>query len=217
MANRYISLSPAPGSSRELDDGAVLRLADTTSVVDLDQLFNTFDEKTRKGLRDTIRGFATQYEGKGAEANASAKYFNPFLSTSRRVFGELAQDEGALTDFLVNSSTAVTALAERRDDLSALVGNANATTKAIGDQNAALDRALALLPTTLRRGSSTFVNLRATLDDLDVAGGGVQARDARADPLPARAAPARPRTPGRRSATCARSCAARGPTTTPSS
>ncbi len=168
VANRYIALSPAPNSNRELDDGAVLRLADTTSVVDLDQLFNTFDQRTRKGLRDVIRGFAAQYEGKGPEANASAKYFNPFLSTSRRVFGELAQDEGALTDFLVNSSTAVTALAERREDLSALVGNANATVKAIGDENEALDRSLELLPTTLRRGNSTFVNLRATLDDLDL-------------------------------------------------
>ncbi|HEX5908852.1 MAG TPA: hypothetical protein VFY44_00065, partial [Thermoleophilaceae bacterium] len=34
--------------------------------------------------------------------------------------------------------------------------------------NRALSEALALLPTTLRRGNSTFVNLRSTLDDLDV-------------------------------------------------
>jgi phospholipid/cholesterol/gamma-HCH transport system substrate-binding protein len=61
----------------------------------------------------------------------------------------------------------VTAIAERRDDLADLVGNANATTGAIASENRALSEALGLLPTTLRRGNSTFVNLRATLDDLD--------------------------------------------------
>jgi len=61
----------------------------------------------------------------------------------------------------------VSAIAERRDDLADLVGNANTTTGAIASENRALSEALALLPTTLRRGNSTFVNLRATLDDLD--------------------------------------------------
>jgi phospholipid/cholesterol/gamma-HCH transport system substrate-binding protein len=62
----------------------------------------------------------------------------------------------------------MSAIAERRDDLSALVGNANTTAGAIASENVALGRALGLLPTTLRRANSTFVNLRATLDDLDV-------------------------------------------------
>src|SRR4029453_14164793 len=35
-------------------------------------------------------------------------------------------------------------------------------------ENVAFSRALELLPTTLRRANTTFVNLRATLDDLDV-------------------------------------------------
>ena len=60
------------------------------------------------------------------------------------------------------------AIAERRDDLADLVGNANATARAIGDENVALARALGLLPPTLRKANTTFVNLRATLDDLDV-------------------------------------------------
>jgi phospholipid/cholesterol/gamma-HCH transport system substrate-binding protein len=61
----------------------------------------------------------------------------------------------------------VGAIAERRDDLTNLVSNANATARAIGDENAALARALGLLPTTLRKANTTFVNLRAALGDLD--------------------------------------------------
>ena len=143
-----------------------------------------------------IKGFATQYEGKGDEAGQSAKYFNPLLSTSRRLVQEVTEDEGALTRFLVNSSRAVTAIAERRDDLSALVANANATASAIGQENAALARALGLLPTTLRRANTTFVNLRATLDDLDVLVAASKPATQGPGAVPARAAPAR----GRRAA-----------------
>ena len=168
VANRYVALTPAPGDAKELPDGATLTSASTTDVVDLDQIFNTLDERTRGDLADVVKGFATQYEGKGAETGQSTKYFNPLLSTSRQLAQQVTEDEGALTRFLVNSSRAVTAIAERRDDLSAAVGNANATASAIGQENAALAQALGLLPTTLRRANTTFVNLRATLDDLDV-------------------------------------------------
>ncbi|MDP9294226.1 MAG: MlaD family protein [Actinomycetota bacterium] len=168
IANRYVALTPAPSDNKALPDGGRLEFDSTTDVVDLDQVFNTLDPKARKDLQGVIDGFAAQYQGKGRDAGESAKYFNPFLSTSRRLVSELTRDEGALTDFIVNTSRAVTAIAERRDDLSSLVGNANATSRAIGQENVALARALGLLPTTLRRANTTFVNLRATLDDLDV-------------------------------------------------
>ena len=168
IANRYIALTPAAGDAEELPDGATITTESTTDVVDLDQIFNTLDEKTRDDLAGVIKGFATQYEGKGEQAGLSAKYFNPLLSSSRRLVQEVTEDEAALTEFLVNSSRAVTTIAERRDDLSALVGNANQTAAAIGAENTALAQALGLLPTTLRRANTTFVNLRATLDDLEV-------------------------------------------------
>jgi phospholipid/cholesterol/gamma-HCH transport system substrate-binding protein len=168
IANRYIALTPGPESAAELDAGATLTTASTTPVVDLDQIFNTLDEKTRGDLQDVVKGFARQYQGKGPEAGEAAEYFNPLLSTSRRLVGEVTEDEDNLTRFIVDSSRLVTALAEKRDDLSGLVGNANATAQAIGSENVALAQALGLLPTTLRRANTTFVNLRATLDDLDV-------------------------------------------------
>ena len=168
IANRYVALTPGPGDARELDDGATLPAGSTTDVVDLDQVFNTLDKKTSGDLASVIKGFARQYQGKGPEVGQSAKYFNPLLSTSRQLVQQVTEDEGALTRFLVNSSRAVETIGERRNDLADLVSNANSTASAIGSENASLARALGLLPTTLRRANTTFVNLRSTLDDLDV-------------------------------------------------
>jgi phospholipid/cholesterol/gamma-HCH transport system substrate-binding protein len=72
-----------------------------------------------------------------------------------------------LTDFLVNGASVVTAVAERRDDVSGLVSNSNEALGAIASQNRNLDRALVALPPALRQANTTFFNLRDALDDLD--------------------------------------------------
>ena len=82
IANRYIALTLGPNNEPELADGATLSSEKTTSIVDLDQLFDTFDPRTRKALQQFIQGNARWYAGKGPQANASAKYFAPALSTT---------------------------------------------------------------------------------------------------------------------------------------
>ncbi len=168
IAGRYVSLTPGPNDADEIEDGGHIDADDTTTPVDLDQLFNTLDPKTRKGLQEIVQGGATQYNGVAPEANEAAKYFNPALSSASRLTRELVRDDDQFEDFIVETATVVGAIAERRDDLADLVSNANATTRAIGDENAALARALGLLPPTLRKANTTFVNLRAALGDLDV-------------------------------------------------
>lgn len=167
VANRYISLAPGPNSAPKLDDGTTLGLDKTTTSVDLDQLFDALDPKTRDNLQKVIRGSAQQYEGKGKQANEALKYFNPALSTTSRLVNELDRDQQSLQDFIIYTARATTALAERRGDVSSLVSNANATSGAIASESASLNRALKALPQTLRQANTTFVNLRSTLDDLD--------------------------------------------------
>ncbi len=125
IANRYVSITPGPNSAAELEDGATLSGEKTTSPVDLDQLFNTLDARTRKALQDVIQGSAALYASNPEGARQTYKYFAPGLSTARRLFAELNRDSRALSQFLVQGSQALGAIAERRDDLSALTQNAN--------------------------------------------------------------------------------------------
>jgi len=168
IANRYVSLDPGPNDAPEIAEGGVL-LADATSApVDVDQLFNTFDEKTRVGLQLFIQGQATQYDGRSAEAKRSLQYLSPALSATSRLTRELVVDDEVFERFVTDTSKVVGAIAERRGDLSSLVSNANTAAAAIGDESAALSDTLGLLPGTLRKANTTFVNLRAALDDVDL-------------------------------------------------
>jgi phospholipid/cholesterol/gamma-HCH transport system substrate-binding protein len=167
VANRYIALSPGPNNAPEIPGGGELGVEKTTSVVDLDQLFNTLDPATRRGLQQYIQGSAAQYEGQGENVNQSAKYFNPFLSTTDQLVKEIARDQGTLTRAIVAGASVTGAVAERAPQLTSLVTNLNGMMGAIASQNASLSQALGVLPDTLREGNSTFVDLRSTLDDLD--------------------------------------------------
>jgi phospholipid/cholesterol/gamma-HCH transport system substrate-binding protein len=167
ITSRYVSLKPGPNSSDEIEDGGRIGADSTTSPVDIDVLFNALDEKTRGGLRDLIRGTGRQYDSRGVEAGQSIQYFAPFLGSTSRLMQELALDQQVLAQFLRDGADTVSAIAERRGDLTDLVSNTNSAMRAIGDESASLQRALELLPDTLRKANTTFVNLRSTLDDLD--------------------------------------------------
>ncbi len=168
IANRYVSLRPGPNDAGEIDSGGSIGADDTTAPVDLDQLFNALDPGARKGLQQVIKGQADWYQGRGADAARSLKYFAPALNSTSRLTRELVVDDEVFSKFVTDTSAAMGAIAERRDDLSGLVQNTGTALGAIGDENVALARALDLLPGTLRKSNTTFVNLRAALDDLDV-------------------------------------------------
>ena len=168
IANRYIALDLGPSNAKKIDSGGFIRPDKTTAPVDLDQLFNTLDKPSRRGLQQIVQGSAAQFDGKSKQANESLKYFNPALSTSSALLRELVRDRVVFQKFVSDTADVVTDLADRRADLSGLVTNTNATAGAIADENASLARALDLLPDTMREANTTFVNLRATLDDLDV-------------------------------------------------
>jgi phospholipid/cholesterol/gamma-HCH transport system substrate-binding protein len=169
IANRYVNLDlpPEPEGGETISDGGTITQADTTSEVDLDQLFNALDEETVGSIKSVIKGFARAYDGVGPQANRGFYYLNPFLSTSRRVFGELNSDQRALESLIVDGASLTGALAERAPDLEALVGNLDRMMGAIGRQEASLTSAIGQLPDFMRQFNTTAVNLRAALDDVE--------------------------------------------------
>ncbi len=169
IAGRQVQLDLPPDSSAgdPIDSGESLTLSETVSEVDLDQLFNTLSPKTIKDLKHVIEGFEQSYDGVAKQANEGFKYLNPLLSTSRRVFGEINADQRAFENLIVDTSQLSGALAERAPDISALIGNLNLMMNAIGDRKEQLATAINQFPGFMRQANTTFVNLRATLDDLD--------------------------------------------------
>jgi phospholipid/cholesterol/gamma-HCH transport system substrate-binding protein len=167
IANRYVDLDLGPGNSPAIPNNGVIPSAQTTAAVDLDELFNTLNAPTRKGLQDVFQGSASQYAGQGKQVQLAWQYLNPAVATSSLLFHELNRDTGNFTHFIVNSSHLVTALAQRQSDLSGLVSHLSTTFSSLASQQTALGESIQRLPGFLRLGNTTFVNLRHALTDLN--------------------------------------------------
>jgi phospholipid/cholesterol/gamma-HCH transport system substrate-binding protein len=167
VANRYIVLSPGPNNAPEIPDGGQLTADDTTNVVDIDQLFNTFDAKTRKGLQQTLQGFASWYAGQSDNLATSYKYLGPSLRSVAELLKQISSDQEAFTSLIVNGAKTTSAVAARRDDLAQLVTNGNSFAQALSSENQSLDQALQAFPGALTEGSAAFKSLRQALVPLN--------------------------------------------------
>lgn len=166
VANRYVDLRLGSATGHGIPNNGIIGTQYTTSAVDLDQLFNTLDAPTRRGLQDVFQGSASQYAGKGALAQRGWQYLNPAIVSSSVLFREINRDTGKFTRFIVKSGSLVSDLAQRSTDLSGLITHLSTTTQALAAQRTALGLSIRRLPPFMRLANTTFVNLRTALNDV---------------------------------------------------
>ncbi len=166
LANRYIDLRMGPGGAPPIANDGTIGTNNTTTAVDLDELFNTLNQSTLKGLQDVIQGSASEYAGQGKHINAALAYLNPAIASTAAEFREINRDTSRFTNFIVKTQNLFTDLASRSSDLSGLVQHLSTTTGALANQQVALGESIQQLPGFMRLANTTFVNLRAALKDL---------------------------------------------------
>lgn len=162
VAGRYVALAPGPNNRPALADGATLPASAAQGTTDLDQLFNTLNPRTRKGLQELFVGGAESYAGATAAAGISAEYFAPTLASATHIFAELTRDEPTFTNFLVQSAKALTTLAAHHEQLTDLIGHGDETFSALAAEQSQLERGVRQLPATLQQGNHAFAELPST-------------------------------------------------------
>jgi phospholipid/cholesterol/gamma-HCH transport system substrate-binding protein len=162
VAGRYVALSPGPNNAPALPAGSILPSGSAQGTTDLDQLFDTLNPRTRKGLQGFIVGQAEEYAGVSEALGQDTEYFGPFLSAANHVFAELARDQPTLSNLLVYSAKALATLAAHREELTNFVSNGDRGLEALGAEQASLQKGVAQLPVTLAQGNRTFAQLPST-------------------------------------------------------
>jgi phospholipid/cholesterol/gamma-HCH transport system substrate-binding protein len=166
VANRYVDLRLAGATGRPIDAGGTIPAADTLSAVELDQLFNTFDGRTRKALSALVRGSGGAWQGRGADARLGLLYLDPAVASSTRLLATLDRARPRLHRFLGSSARLAGDLGSQDEHVAGVVDHLATTMGAIDRRRGDLGDAIARAPAVLRRSDSTLVELRATLDDL---------------------------------------------------
>ena len=128
LGERYLDLDTGTASAPILPSGGVIPVSQTGQETDLDQVLNTFDDKTGQSLAAFVAVLGEGVRGNGADLDSAIKALAPAMNQTDQfvnvlkqqnstlnqlidnvqpVADSLAQDNGKTLDSLVNSTTSL--------------------------------------------------------------------------------------------------------------
>jgi phospholipid/cholesterol/gamma-HCH transport system substrate-binding protein len=166
-ALRYVELEPGASGGRALADGARLPVADTTTPVEFDQLFNVFDKGARRDLGTFLDHAATTFGPRGQQLGAGLRASSPALDELAGFMQHVGADPYALGTLVRTSAGTARTLVRREPQVRDLVAGAAATFDEIAGHAGATRATLARLPRTLRAARATLRRAQVSLGGVD--------------------------------------------------
>jgi ABC-type transporter Mla subunit MlaD len=117
---KYIELTPGQSGPRDegLAAGTVVPISQARpEVVELDEVFNMFDERARLGSRNALDGYGGGLAGRGRDINTAVEEFVPLLRNLEPVMRNLSDPDTGLDRFfrsLADASSEVAPVAEEQ-------------------------------------------------------------------------------------------------------
>jgi len=136
---KYLEL--IPGSSKQgLSPGGSLDTTHGKPVVDLNDLLDTFDSRTRNSVRGAIKGAGDAFAGRGSALNDTIGALKPLFTHLLPVSQNLSDPATGLGATIRAVAAGSSALVPAAPQLSDLFTQAATTFKAIASESAALGR-----------------------------------------------------------------------------
>ena len=120
---KYVELTPGK-SGAGLAAGSTMPLRQARpAVVELDDLFSMFDDKTRVGQRNTLDGFGGGFAGRGQDLNLAIEAFVPLLTDLEPVAANLSDPDTRLNRFFASLARAAEEVAPVAEEQASLFVN----------------------------------------------------------------------------------------------
>ncbi|MEA2410510.1 MAG: phospholipid/cholesterol/gamma-HCH transport system substrate-binding protein [Thermoleophilaceae bacterium] len=161
---KYLDLVPRK-IGRKLADREPLPLRQARTVVDLDEVFNAFDQGTRRNLQLTLVGLGDGLAGRGADFNAVLAAAPPLARDVRNVSANLADPHTNLSGAVNGVASTVEELAPVASQLGGLVDASDTTAGALASVTPELQDTIAGLPPTEAVGTHALAVARPVLAD----------------------------------------------------
>jgi ABC-type transporter Mla subunit MlaD len=136
-------------SSRVFADGAVLPVSQTTVPVQIDQVFNMFDARTRTAVQQDLVGFGDTFTGRGSALNDTLASLPSLLQYLRPVAAYLSAPPTQLTRLLTSLDTFMRVVAPVAAVNARLFTDMATTFEAFSRDPQALEATIAKSPSTL--------------------------------------------------------------------
>ncbi len=163
---KYVELTPGKRTGKAYADGATLPLkAATPAPVEIDQVFNTFNKKTREATSKNLSTFGQILAGRGTDLNLAIQALNPLLKNVIPVSKNLADPRTRLAGFVEALARAASETASVAETQAALFRNLDTTFSALSDVREAIKATISTGPATLTAVARSLRIQRPFLDN----------------------------------------------------
>ncbi len=166
---KYVDIEKGT-SKKILADGGTLPLSRTTIPVQLDDVFNTFDVKTRQGIENDLRVSGNILTGRGSQLNDTIASLPKLLAHLQPVTAYLAAPSTELTRFIDTLNSLMGAISPVAQTNVQLLGHSATTFSAITRDPNAYEQTIARAPSTLSVSTNSLRTQQPFLVDLETLG-----------------------------------------------
>jgi phospholipid/cholesterol/gamma-HCH transport system substrate-binding protein len=160
LGETYIELTPGPRHGPKLADGGTVPEANVAESVQLDEIFRTFNPKTRAAFQEWMQEAAVAINGQGQSLSYAIGQFEPTFTEFEKLFRVLDTQRVAVGQLLRNGATTFQALRGSEGELASLIQSSNAVFQTTAKRDQDIEALFRAFPTFLDQSKLTLNRLK---------------------------------------------------------
>ncbi len=168
LGETYVELTP--GTKRKgnmIPEGGTLAKSRVAPSVELDEILQTFDPRTRRDFQLWMQGLATAVRGRGQDLSNALGNLTPTAEDATDLIDVLNQQQTAVSRLVSNTGVVFNALGERDGQLRSLIDNSNRLFATTAQRDEQLRQIFQILPTFQIESRTTLRRLDAFTRNAD--------------------------------------------------
>jgi ABC-type transporter Mla subunit MlaD len=160
LGETYVELTPGDSSGPVLEDGETLPFAQVAESVQLDEIFRTFDARTRLAFQEWMQYSAAGIQGRGQDFSAGLAELAPTFTEFDKLFRTLDTQQVALRQLFSNGAVALESLRGRQGDLARLISASNQVFQTTAARERDIEALFRVFPTFEDESRTTLERLK---------------------------------------------------------
>lgn len=160
LGETYIELTPGSRKGPELADGGTVPEANVAQSVQLDEIFRTFNARTRAAFQEWMQEAAVAVNGQGQNLSYALGGLEPTFTEFDKLFRVLSTQEVAVSQLFRNGATTFAALRGREGELANLIRSSDAVFQTTARRNRDIEALFRAFPTFLDESRLTLDRLK---------------------------------------------------------
>jgi virulence factor Mce-like protein len=161
LGETYVELTPGTKGSRRIPENGSLATTRVAPTVELDEIFRSFDAKTRKAFQTWQQDLGRGITGRGQDFSDALGSLTPFAQNSNAVLQILNSQSRATREAIKNTGVVFDTLTERDGQLADWIVNSNRLLTTTARRDAEIRALFRAFPTFIDESSATLRSLAA--------------------------------------------------------